>query len=217
MGVDEVVPAQGRGGDDTPGPSRNAEREFHGEKRSNETHESSTDPQARLYRKGNGKESRLCYMGHSLMEHRHGLVVDGRVTSATGTAERDAALETLDNHRPGGRPITLAGDKGFDVAGFVYALRGRAVTPHIAIDGHVTKTGRRRMTKIDGRTTRHAGYRISQRIRKRIEEIFGWVKVQGGQQKTRFRGRRRVEASFVLAVAAYNLIRLPKLLAEAAP
>lgn len=205
------------GGDDSPGPGRNPECEFHGEKRSNETHESATDPEARLYRKGNGKESRLCYIGHALMEHRHGLAVGGGVTPATGTAEREAALEMIDRHRPGGKRITLAGDKGFDVAGFIDDLRARAVTPHIAIDGHATKTGKRRKTKIDARTTRHAGYRISQRIRKRIEEIFAWIKVQGGQQKTRFRGRRRVEASFVLALAAYNLVRLPKLLAEAPP
>ncbi len=208
---------KGSDDDDDPGPGRNAEREFHGEKRSNETHESATDPEARLYRKGNGKESRLCYMGHALMEHRHGLVVGGSLTQATGTAERDAALEMVDRHRPGRRRITLAGDKGFDVADFVEDLREREITPHIAVQGHVTKTGKRRRTKIDGRTTRHAGYGVSQRIRKRIEEIFGWVKVQGGQQKTRFRGRRRVEAAFVLALAAYNLVRLPKLLAEAPP
>lgn len=208
---------KGGDGDDSPGPGRNAEREFHGEKRSNATHASATDPEARLYRKGNAKESRLCYLGHALMEHRHGLVVGGCVSRATGTAERDAALEMVDTHRPGGRRITLAGDKGFDVASFVDDLRARAVTPHIAVDGHVTKTGKRRRTRIDGRTTRHTGYRISQRVRKRIEEIFGWVKVQGGQQKTRFRGRRRVDASFVLALAAYNLVRLPKLLAETPP
>ena len=201
--------------DDEVGPGRNPEREFHGEKRSNETHESATDAEARLYRKGNGKESRLCYMGHALMENRNGLVVCGRVTQATGTAERDAALEMIDRHRPGGRRITLAGDKGFDVAGFVDDLRARGVSPHIAIDGHLTKTGKRRKTKIDGRTTRHAGYAASQRCRKRIEEVFGWAKVQAGQAKTRFRGTRRVEAAFTLALAAYNLVRLPRLLAEA--
>ena len=181
--------------DDEVGPGRNPEREFHGEKRSNETHESATDAEARLYRKGNGKESRLCYMGHALMENRNGLVVCGRVTQATGTAERDAALEMIDRHRPGGRRITLAGDKGFDVAGFVDDLRARGVSPHIAIDGHLTKTGKRRKTKIDGRTTRHAGYAASQRCRKRIEEVFSWAKVQAGQAKTRFRGTRRVELS----------------------
>ena len=209
------------GGDDEgPGPGRNGERDFRGERRGNTTHRSTTDPDARLYRKGNGRESKLCYMGHAFMENRNGLVVSGGVTLATGTAEREAALEMIDTHRPlegkgGKRRITLGGDKGFDVAAFVEDLRDRNVTPHIAIQDHLTKTGKRRKTKIDRRTTRHAGYRINQRIRKRIEEIFGWVKVQGGQNKTKFRGRRRVEASFTLALAAYNLVRLPKLLAEA--
>ena len=210
------------GGGDGPGPGRNVERDFHGEKRSNESHESTTDPEARLYRKGNGRESRLCYMGHALMENRNGLAVNGGVTQASGTAERDAALEMIDKHRPmnvkgGGRRITLAGDKGYDVQAFVEDLRERNVTPHVAVQNHLTKTGKRRRTKIDGRVTRHPYYAVSQRIRKRIEEIFGWVKVQGGQDKTRFRGRRRVEASFTLALAAYNLIRLPRLLAEAPP
>ena len=200
--------------DDTP-PGRNGERDFHGEKRSNESHESSTDPDARLYRKGNGRESRLCYMGHALMENRNGLVVAGALSRASGTAEREAALEMLDRHRRGGRRITLGGDKAYDVTAFVGDLRARKITPHIAIDGHLTKTGKRRKTRIDRRTTRHAGYAISQRCRKRIEEVFGWAKTQAGQAKTKFRGRRRVEASFTLALAAYNLIRLPRLLAEA--
>ena len=211
---------KGGGSDDGVGSGRNAERNFHGEKRSNETHESATDPEARLYRKGNGRESRLCYMGHALMENRRGLAVSGSVTQAAGTAERDAALDMIDKYRPvdknGGKPrITLAGDKGFDVVDFVAALRDRNVTPHLAVQDHLTKTGKRRKTLIDGRTTRHPGYRISQRCRKRIEEVFAWAKTQAGQAKTRFRGRRRVEASFTLALAAYNLIRLPKLLAEA--
>ena len=205
---------KGDDGDDGP-PGRNAERDFHGEKRSNETHESTTDPEARLYRKGNGKESRLCYMGHALTENRNGLVVAGAMTQATGTAEREAALEMIVRHRPGERRITLGGDKAYDVTAFVEDLRARKVTPHIAIDGYATKTGKRRKTRIDRRTRRHPGYDISQRCRKRIEEVFGWAKVQAGQAKTRFRGRRRVEASFTLALAAYNLIRLPKLLAEA--
>jgi transposase len=203
------------------GPGRNAERDFRGEKRSNDTHASSTDPEARLYRKGNGRESKLCFMGHALMENRHGLVVGGGVSLATGTAEREAALDMIDRHRPihrkgGRRRITLGGDKGFDVAEHVTKLRQRKVTPHVAVQGYPSKTGKRRRTLIDGRTTRHRGYAVSQRIRKRIEEIFGWVKVQAGQNKTKFRGRRRVEASFTLALAACNLIRLPKLL-EAGP
>ena len=210
-------PKDDGGGGDGPGLGRNGERDFHGEKRSNASHESTTDPEARLYRKGNGRESKLCFMGHALMENRNGLVVMGGVTLATGTAERDAALAMIDAHRPmaGKRRITLGGDKGFDVAAFVADLRRRNVTPHVAIQGYLTKTGKRRKTKIDGRATRHPGYAVSQRIRKRIEEIFGWVKVQAGQDKTKFRGRRRVEASFTLALAAYNLIRLPKLLAAA--
>jgi transposase len=212
------------GGDDGngSGSGRNQERDFHGHKRSNETHESTTDTDARLYRKGNGRESKICFMGHAFMENRNGLAVGGGVSLATGTAEREEALAMIDKHRPmdgkgGKRRITLAGDKGFDVAAFIDDLRERKVTPHIAIQDHLTKTGKRRKTKIDGRTTRHAGYAASQRIRKRIEEIFGWVKVQGGQDKTKFRGRQRVDASFTLALAAYNLIRLPKLLAEIPP
>ena len=121
------------------------------------------------------------------------------------------------NVKGGGRRVTLGGDKGYDVQAFAEDPRERNVTPHVAVQNHLTKTGKRRRTKIDGRVRRHPGYAVSQRIRKRIEEIFGWVKVQAGQDKTRFRGRRRVEASFTLALAAYNLIRLPKLLAEAPP
>ena len=211
-----------RGGDDGGGAGRNAERDFHGEKRSNETHESTTDADARLYRKGNGRESRLCFMGHALMENRNGLVVGGNVTIASGTAEREAALGLIDKHHPveskeGKRRITLGGDKGFDVAAFIEDLRGRKVTPHVAVQDRLTKTGKRRKTKIDGRTTRHPGYGVSQRCRKRIEEIFGWAKTQAGLSKTKFRGKRRVDASFTLALAAHNLIRLPRLLAEVPP
>ena len=210
-----------KGEDDGDGGSgRNAERDFHGEKRSNATHASTTDLDARLYRKGNGRESKLCYMGHALTENRHGLAVGGGVTIASGTAEREAALDLIDRHRPvesrgGRRRITVGGDKGFDVADFVEELRHRKVTPHIAVQDHVTKTGKRRKTKIDGRTTRHPGYGVSQRCRKRIEEVFGWVKTSAGLSKTKFRGRHRVDASFTLALAAYNLVRLPRLLAEA--
>lgn len=208
---------QGAGGSEAR-TGRNEERNFHGQKRSNETHESTSDPEARLYRKGNGRESKLCFMGHALMENRNGLVVGGSVTIASGIAERDAALEMLDRYRPvdakgGRRRLTLGGDKGYDVAAFVDELRGRKVTPHVAVQGHLTKTGKRRKTKIDARTTRHPGYGISQVIRKRVEEIFGWAKGPGGQDKTKFRGRARVEGAFILSLTAFNLIRLPNLLA----
>lgn len=201
--------------DSGDGPGRNAERNFHGEKRSNETHESTTDPEARLYRKGDGQPAKLCYLGHALMENRNGLVVGGQVTMANGTAEREAALSLIDGRRGlSGRRVTLGADKAYDVTEFVGDLRARSVTPHIARNDHVTKTGKRRKTAIDARTLRHAGYAISQCCRKRIEEVFGWAKTQAGLAKTRFRGTRRVEASFTLALAAYNLIRLPKLMAE---
>ncbi|MGO8865177.1 MAG: IS5 family transposase [Alphaproteobacteria bacterium] len=205
------------GKDEGGGLGRNAERDFHGEKRSNETHESTTDPEARLYRKGRGQPAKLCYMGHALMENRNGLVVGGQVTQASGTAERQAALSLIERRRGRlQRRLTLAGDKAYDVAAFVCELRAHSVTPHIARDDHGTKTGKRRKTAIDGRTLRHVGYAISQCCRKRIEEVFGWAKTQAGLAKTRFRGRRRVEASFTLGLAAYNLVRLPKLLAEPA-
>jgi IS5 family transposase len=201
------------GGDkDKGGPGRNAERNFHKEKRSNETHQSTTDPDARLYKKGDGQPAKLCYMGHAMMENRHGLVVGGSISQATGTAERQTALDLIDGrHRR--RRITLGADKAYDVERFVHDLRDRSVTPHIAIDGHLSKTGKRRKTAVDGRTTRHAGYDISQRCRKRIEEVFGWIKSSAGLAKVKLRGRARVDAAFTLALAAYNLIRLPKLLA----
>ena len=212
------------GGNDDGGPGpfdrpgRNQTRDFHGRRRSNASHASVTDPDARLYRKGNGKESRLCYMGHALMENRHGLVVGSALTLASGTAERAAALEMIDEYRlpqepGGGRRLTLAGDKGYDVEAFVEDLRGRKVTPHIAVQDHVSKTGKRRKTKIDARTTRHPGYAISQVVRKRIEEVFGWTKQGAGLRQSKFRGLARVGAQFTLTLAAYNLIRLPKLLA----
>lgn len=194
---------------------RNSERNFRREKRSNDTHQSTTDPDAKLYRKGDGQESRLCYMGHVLMENRNGIAVASEVTQATGTAEREAALNLIDQHRTGERRITLGADKAFDVEGFVQALRKRKVTPHIAIDGHLTKTGKRRKTAIDGRTLHHIGYDISQRCRKRIEEIFGWSKTTGGIAQVKVRGLAKVQAAFAFTILAYNLIRIPKLLAPA--
>jgi transposase len=203
------------GDEDGDGPGRNAERNFHKEKRSNETHESTTDPEARLYRKGDGQPAKLCYMGHAMMENRHGLAVAGGVTQATGTAEREAALRFLGRRRKR-RRITLGADKAYDVRQFVADLRARGVTPHIAVDGHVRKSGKPRVTAIDGRTTRHAGYTVSQRCRKRIEEVFGWVKSSAGLAKVKLRGQARVDSAFTLALAAYNLTRLPKLLGAAA-
>lgn len=203
------------GSGEPPGPGRNGERDFHGEKRSNETHASTTDPDARLYRKSAGRESRLCYMGHALMENRNGLAVMARLTHATGKAEREAALDMIDA-RATGRRITLGADKAFDVGDFVDDLRQRKVTPHIAVNGAVTKTGKTRKTAISGRTLRHPGYEISQRCRKRIEEIFGWVKAQAGVRQVKVRGRKKAEAVFTFAIAAHNLVRLPKLLAKPA-
>jgi transposase len=207
---------KGNSDDAEPAPGRNAERNFRGEKRSNETHASVTDPDVRLYRKGDGQSSRLCFMGHLLMENRNALIIDATLTHATGTAERDAALVMLDR-RKRRRRITLGADKAYDVSGFVDELRARKTTPHIAIDAHLTKTGRRRKTRIDRRTTRHSGYTVSQRMRKRIEESFGWIKTTAGLAKTRHRGLDRVGWMFTLAAAACNLVRLPKLLTEAVP
>ena len=172
------------GSGEPPGPGRNGERNFHKEKRSNETHASTTDPDARLYRKADGRESHLCFMGHVLMENRNGLAIDATLTHATGTAEREAALAMLDRRRTG-RRVTLGADKAYDVTSFVGELRARKVTPHIAVNGAVSKTSRIRKTAMDGRTLRHAGYQISQRIRKRIEEVFGWIKKPGGSPRRR--------------------------------
>jgi transposase len=185
---------------------RNAERDFHGEKRSNATHASTTDPDARLYRKGRGQEAKLCHMGHLLMENRNGLIVDALVTPATGTAERDATLTML-GRQTGRHRATLGADKAYDTAHLVADLRALNVTPHVAQN----TSGRR--SAIDGRTTRHPGYATSQRRRKRIEESFGWIKTVGGLRKTRHRGTARVGWLFTLTAAACNLVRLPKLLA----
>lgn len=199
----------GNGSSEPPaeGGGRNAEVNFHGQKRSNDTHASTTDPDARLYRKGQGKEAKLCFMGHGLMENRHGLLVDACLTVADGHAERVAALHMIEPHADRPQAITLGGDKAYDAEDFVNELRSMKVTPHVAQNTN----GRR--SAIDGRTTRHSGYVISQRIRKRIEEAFGWIKTVAGQQKTKFRGCDRVGWAFTFSAAAYNLVRLPKLLA----
>ena len=191
---------------DGPG-SRNGEVDFRGTRRSNDTHASTTDPDARLYRKSPGTGAKLCYMGHALMENRNGLAVDAETTRVAGFAERLTAVAMLhDVDRPHGNQITLAADRAYDTRDFVAELRVRRVTPHLAQN----VSGRR--SAIDGRTTRHPGYRASIRICKRIEEVFGWVKSAAGQGKTRFRGLARVRFAFALTIAAYNLVRLSKLL-----
>jgi transposase len=186
--------------DDPGNPTVN----FHGQKRSNETHQSTTDADSLLCRKGKGKEAKLGYAGHLLMENRHGLAVAACVTPATGTAERDAALAFADELSGHGR-VTLGGDKLYDTQDFVKELRALQVTPHVA------QNNTRRKSAIDGRTTRHEGYQISQRKRKRIEEIFGWLKTVGLLRKLRHRGTARVNWIFIFATAAYNLVRMRKL------
>jgi transposase len=202
-----VKPKDGSGPPPADGGGRNQEADFHGDRRSNETHASTTDPDARLYKKGKGKEAKLCFMGHGLMENRHGLLVDACLTEASGHAERVAALHMIEPRADRPRAITLGADKAYDTQDFVNELRSMRVTPH------VTQNANGRRSAIDGRTTRHDGYAVSLRIRKRIEEAFGWIKTIAGQEKTRFRGRDRVGWAFTFTAAAYNLVRLPKLLA----
>jgi transposase len=204
-----VKPKDGSGEPPAPGGGRNAEADFHGQKRSNDSHASTTDPDARLYRKGKGKETKLCFIGHGLMENRHGLLVDACLTLADGHAERVAALHMIEPRADRPTAITLGADKAYDAEDFVNELRSMNVTPHVA------QNTSGRSSAIDGRTTRHGGYAVSQRIRKRIEEAFGWIKTIAGQEKSRFRGRDRVGWAFTFAAAAYNLVRLPKLIAEA--
>jgi len=197
------------GSGEPPAEGRNGERDFHGETRSNETHTSTTDPDARLYKKAAGQAAKLCHMGHVLRENRSGLVVAASVTLATGAAEREAAAAMIGD-LPAGERITLGADKAYDTADFVAEMRRLGMTPHVA------QNDKRRRSAIDGRTTRHDGYKASLRIRKRIEEIFGWAQTVGGQRKTRYRGTARVGWMFTLSAAAYNLVRLPKLLGAAA-
>jgi hypothetical protein len=183
---------------------------WHKEQRSNETHESLTDPMARLFKMTGGAEARLCYLGHLLTENRHGLVVDVRLTQASGTAEREAAADMI-GHKPAGKRVTLGGDKGYDTHGFVAQLRKMHITPHVA--QNVNRNGG---SAIDGRTTRHEGYGVSQRKRKRVEEVFGWMKTVALQPQTRFRGTERVGWMFTLAAAAYSLVRMRNLQAATA-
>ena len=188
---------------DDPG---NPTVDFHGEKRSNDTHVSATDPDAKLAKKSRGKEAKLSYSANALMENRHGLIADFVVEPADGYAERKAALLMIDRSLPTKRRITLAADKGYDIADFVTACRERNVTPHIA--QNTTK----RSSRIDERTTRHAGYAVSQRKRKLVEEIFGWMKTIGGFRRTRFRGLERTQFAAQIVATAYNLLRMAKLL-----
>lgn len=203
-------PRADAGDDDGEGGGRNAPADFRGQKRSNYTHASTTDADALLYRKGPGMEARLCFIGHGLMENRSGLIVDTRLTRVSGHAERLAALEMIAPLGDRPRAISLGADRGYDAADFVEELRTLNVRPHVA----QSTSGRR--SAIDRRTTRHPGYAASQRIRKRIEEAFGWIKTVAGMRKTKLRGLDKVGWAFTFAAAAYNLVRLPKLL-RAAP
>ncbi len=193
-----------------PGTGRNGEQDFHGQTRSNDTHASTTDGDARLYKKGAGKEARLCFIDHALMENGKGLIAGAVATRASGHAERLAAQHLIEPHADDARRITLGGDKGFDTQDFVAEMREINVTAHVAQNKH----GRR--SAIDGRTTRHPGYTVSLRVRKRIEEAFGWAKTVAGLRKMRHRGLPKIDWQFTFAMAAYNLVRLPRLLASAA-
>lgn len=185
---------------DDPG---NPTVDFKGEKRSNATHASKTDPDARLYKKSEGQQAKLCYMGHIVIENRHGLSVSVRVTHATGTAEREACIDMMKEIKPISREVTLGEDKGYDVAEHTRQLRELNVTPHVA---------QKKISSIDQRTTRHSGYDVSMRKRKRVEEVFGWEKTIGGFRKLRHRGLDMVEHMFTLGTAAYNLLRMTRLI-----
>ncbi|MBF6607077.1 MAG: IS5 family transposase [Chloroflexi bacterium] len=196
-----VQPRDSGGG---PPSGKNPDVDFHGQQRRNETHASTTDPEARLARKGNGKETKLAYAGHVLMENRHGLIVEIMLNQADGHAERNAALDMLDRQeRP--RRVTLGADKGYDTADFTAACRERGVTPHVT--QHTTN----RKSRIDDRVTRHSGYAVSQRIRKRVEEIFGWIKTIGGGRKLRYIGLERNRLWATLTGAAFNIIRMARI------
>jgi transposase len=194
------------GGEPPSGNGR--EVDFHGEKRSNETHRSTTDPDARLYRKSKGSEAKMSYLGHALMENRHGLLVNTMVTLADGTAERDAAV-LMASQIAGVKQVTLGGDKNYDTQELVRDLREMKVTPHVA------QNNTNRRSAINGRTTQHAGYAISQKKRKRIEESFGWMKTIGMLKKVKLRGLEKVSWLFTFVAAVYNLYRLQRLEAQA--
>ena len=196
--------------EDEPPPAgggKNPEVDFHGETRTNDTHESTTDPEAKLARKGNGKEAKLAYTANALMENRNGLLVDLRIAHATGRAEREGALEMIEETLVGEHAITVGADKGYDTKDFIARCRAMNVVPHVA-----QNINNRRRSAIDARTTRHGGYSVSQRLRKRIEEIFGWMKTVGGFARTRFKGSDRTQLAAYFVGAAYNLLRMAKLL-----
>lgn len=198
-------PPGGPPNDEPSGGGRNADANFHGQKRSNKTHASTTDPESQLYRKSNNAPAKLCFMGHTLMEHRNALLVDMELTTADGYAERDAAIAMLDRLPARARRRTLAADKAYDTSDFVARTRERGFTPHVA------QNTTNRSSAIDGRTTRHAGHAVSQRIRKRIEEPFGWIKTIAGGRKLRYIGRQRNRAWFLLSGAVYNILRITEL------
>jgi IS5 family transposase len=207
MGIIEELPRQGWiGRAALAWPQRRAR--FPRRKARHDTHESKTDPDAKLFRKGKSQPAKLYFMGHALIENRHGLVVQADATAATGKAERQAALAMIDRYDPGSeRRLTLAADKGYDTSDFVADLRRKCVTPHVA--------AKAKGSAIDGRATRHESYRVSQRKRKLVEEAFGWGKTIAGMAKVKVRGLERVRFKFTFAMAAYNLIRMPRLLAVA--
>jgi len=194
----------GRDDQTPPDDPGNPTVDFHGEKRSNATHQSTTDPDARLYKKGSGRPAQLAYLGHVLMENRHGLVVNTDVTPADGFGERDAALR-MAQAIPGGHRVTLGADKGYDIRGVVAELRALRVTPHVA------QNTANRASAIDGRTTGRPGYAISQRVRKRVEEVFGWMKTVGSLRKLRHRGGPKVGWIFMFTAAVYDLVRMRNL------
>ena len=198
-------PKDSEPGSDEGPKGRNSEVQWHGQKRSNDTHESTTDPDARLYRKSNNTAAQLCYTGHLLIEHRSALIVDADLTFATGYAERDCAADMLKRLPKSRRRRTVAGDKNYDTKNFVAEARSAGFTPHVAQN----TTNRR--SAIDGRVTRHGGYTASQRIRKRVEEPFGWVKTVGAGRKLRYIGKDRNRAWFKMTTAVYNLIRITAL------
>ena len=196
---------------DGPPADSNGWSDFRGERRSNDTHGSTTDPEARLARKGKGREAKLAYCGNVLMEHRNGLVLDVDLAIADGVGEREGALRMLRRRKRPRHRITLGGDKGYDTRDFVSGCRELVVTPHVARNEHRTHR-----SAIDGRTTRHPGYAISLIVRRRIEQVFGWLKTSAGLRKARFKGRERIELSAQFAAATYNLLRIARLTEPAA-